>query len=220
MTIPPPQPTSLLSYLQTTEQRLLNSSCTLQHKKYFYCILFVFVMRQNGTITTFCCSTLCCTMKINYACKSHAVKYEKSKKQIVINLNCCKYNTMYSSVFILLLFTSRVWCLLGQCGWFWSYLCCTLGANVCVCVFGFRLHPMLSAVWAMCTQPSVTTPTRWRAISSVCCWRDKRSASSPRLASWATWAPCTPRLETSPTPFSATSSTWTSQRYRSTLYDL
>lgn len=89
-----------------------------------------------------------------------------------------------------------------------SVLCC------------FRLRPTPSAVWVMCTQRSATTPTPWRATNSACCWPDRPSVGSARPGSWATWAPCTRHWETSPTLFSVTSSTWTSQRYKTTSSDL
>lgn len=101
---------------------------------------------------------------------------------------------------------------------YWDYvvcasLCWDSGCKPVYVLCNFRQRQMRSAVWAMCTRLSVTTPMLWQVINSVCCWRDKPSASSPRLANWATWALCTQHWETSLMLFSATSSTWTSQRY-------
>lgn len=85
-------------------------------------------------------------------------------------------------------------------------------------LFDFRQPRTRSAAWATCTWLSATTPIPWQATNSVCCWRDKPSASLPRLANWATWAPCTQHWETSLMPFSATSSTWALQRYSIVFY--
>ena len=93
---------------------------------------------------------------------------------------------------------------------------CTLTSVLCC----FRLRPTPSAVWVMCTQRSATTPTPWPATNSACCWPGRPSVGSARPGSWATWAPCTRHWETSPTLFSVTSSTWTSQRYKTTSSDL
>lgn len=143
-------------------------------------------------------------------------KFCKVDRPTVTWNQCLHPNSSCFRVIVLtrLLFTGTLWLLL----FFAPLFCrdCWVQTSACLC--DFRQPRTRSAASATCTWLSATTPIPWQATNSVCCWRDKPSASLPRLANWATWAPCTQHWETSLMPSSATSSTWASQRYSIVFY--